>query len=162
MIRYVTGLLGALVIFGVAFTIVLTLYLLSAGRPIRVATILDASLQLGLLGTAGIALIVGPATTVVKHLTKRRLTVTAAAFFGALLGPALLIALWLVIRERDETFAALLHHWVRLPAEFVVGVVPHAAASAFFAGWLVAGRRQRALPLTPAAAAEADHRRWNG
>ena len=85
MIRYGTGLLGALVIFGVAFTAVQTLYLLFAGRPVRLAPVLDASLQLGLLGTAGIALIVGPATAFVRRLTKRRLTVTAAAFFGALL-----------------------------------------------------------------------------
>ncbi len=74
----------------------------------------------------------------------------AAAFAGASLGPALLIALWLLIRERDETFAALLQFWLRLPAEFIVGVVPHAAASAFFAGWLVAGsQRPPALPDQP-------------
>jgi hypothetical protein len=149
MIRYVAGLLGAFFVFGAALAIVLTSYLVITSRPVRFGSVLDTSFQLGLLGTGGIAVVVGPTVAVLQHFSRRRPSMTAAAFSGALLGPVLLIALWLLIRERDETFAALLHFWMRLPAEFIVGVVPHAAASAFFAGWLVAGsQRPRSLPDT--------------
>jgi hypothetical protein len=150
MVRYVTGLLGAFLVFGAALAVALTSVLTIEGRSVRLATVLDVWFRLGLLGTAGIAIIVGPIMLAMRHSSKKRLSVPAAAFSGASLAPALLFALWLVFRERDETVATLLQFWARVPGEFFVGIVPHAAASAFFGGWLVAGSpRPKSLPTQP-------------
>lgn len=51
MIRYVTGLLGAFLVFGAALAVALTSVFLIEGRPVRFTTVLDAWLHLGLLGT---------------------------------------------------------------------------------------------------------------
>ena len=107
MIRYVTGLLGAFLVFGAALVIGPASVFVFEGRPVRVTTSVDAWVQMGVLCITGIALVVGPTVATMQHLWRRQVSVMAAAFAGALLGPALLVALWLLVRERDETFAVL-------------------------------------------------------
>lgn len=46
-------------------------------------------------------------------------------------------------RAFECVVGGLLQFWVRLPAEFVLGVLPYTAAGALFSGWLVAGKPRR-------------------
>ena len=67
-----------------------------------------------------------------------------AAVGGAALGPVLLVMLWFILRESDETVGGLVQFWIRVPGEFLVGAIPLSLAAALFA-WLTA------LAASPAA-----------
>jgi hypothetical protein len=137
MTRYGTGLMGAFLVLGGACAAGMVPVALLRGRPDRFFDFLGLWIALGALSIVGIALIVGPAVLGAQELCSRRFSVVTAAVLGAAFGPALLAVSWLVFRESNETFAGLLQLWARVPGEFIVGVLPNMAASAFFAGWLV-------------------------
>jgi hypothetical protein len=153
MTRYATGLIGAFLLFGVACAAAVVPVVILRGRPDRLFDFVTLWAVFGVPSILAMALTVGPVVLGTQRLFRKRIPVIAAAGFGAALGPALLLVSWLLFREGDETFGGLLQFWARLPGEFIVGVLPHSVASAFFAGWLAAGARRprltERLPDTP-------------
>jgi hypothetical protein len=87
--------------------------------------------------------VVGPIVLGADRLFRNRLPAVVALLAGIGAGPAVVLLAWLAFRESGETFSGLLRFWWRVPGEFVVGVVPGAAAGAFFSVWLT--RKQRRL-----------------
>ncbi len=67
MVRYVTGLLGAFLVFGAALVIAPTSFQVIERRPVRLTTSVDAWVQMGLLCTTGLALIVGPTLAAMQY-----------------------------------------------------------------------------------------------
>jgi hypothetical protein len=142
-IGYLTGLIGAFVLFGVACAAGVIPTMLLRGRPDRISDFVKIWIALGPLCMLVLAGIVGPAVLSVKRVFGAGITVARAAVFGAALSPGLLLVSWLLFRENNETVGGLLQFWARVPGELLVGLIPHTLASAFFAGWLVS-RRARA------------------
>ena len=122
-----------------------------AGRRPSLQTVVDVWAFFGTLTVIALAAIVGPLVLLLHRWLGSRLSVARATAAGAAVGPLLLLAAWFVIREGNETVPQLLSFWWRLPMEFVLGVLPFAAAAALFAGWLVAGERRRPRRIEPAA-----------
>lgn len=138
--RYLTGLgLAFLLIGGVLATTVVIGSLLS-GRPPQMRSLVDVWLAFSIPTLALLAFVVGPAVLLMRRRLGETLTALRAATLGAAIGPLSLIAIWLLFREANETLGGLFAFWSRLPTEFLVGVLPHAAAGALFAGWLASGR----------------------
>jgi hypothetical protein len=141
--RYVIGLATAYAVYVVAFTGLVVA--LAAGRAM-VAGVLPVALLFGFIGVFVLALVVGPSVLLVRAATGGRLHPGAAAAVGALLSPVCLFAIWFLFREGGETITGLLRFWLRLPGEFVGGVVPWMLANAVFAAWIVRDGRPRRLP----------------
>jgi hypothetical protein len=97
----------------------------------------------GVPGSVVLACVVGPAVLAARRVFGPGFGVAGAAALGATFAPVLLFISWLIFRENNETFGDLLQFWARVPGELVIGLVPHAAASAFFASWLVKHPAQR-------------------
>jgi hypothetical protein len=143
MKRYVIGLAAAYAVYVVVFTgLVVSL---AAGRA-NVALVPAVSLLFGFIGVLVLALVVGPSVLLVRAATGGWLHPVGAAAVGALLSPLCLLAIWFLFREGGETITGLLTFWLRLPGEFVGGVVPWSLANAIFAAWIVRDGRPRRLP----------------
>jgi hypothetical protein len=138
---YFNGLIGAFLLFGVACAAGVVPIVLLRGRPDRIFDFVTVWIVFGLPTLVVLAGIVGPAVLGARRVFGA-ISVATAAALGAALGPGLLFVSWLLFRESNETVGGLLQFWARVPGEFLVGVVPHTAASAFFAGWLASARVQ--------------------
>jgi hypothetical protein len=145
--RYAAGLLFAFLLIGVAVGAMVLLTTTMTGRSIRPLAFVDVWLAFGLPTVALLTVVVGPVVLALRRLAGDAFTVARGALVGAAAGPLSLLAVWFLFREGNETFAGLLQFWWRLPLEFVIGVVPCAAAGALFAGWLAAGRRPRRIEV---------------
>jgi hypothetical protein len=128
--RYLTGLALAFVLFGMV--LIIQGALVAGGAR----GFLDHWLAFGIPTVMLLAAAVGPITLIIRRASGGRLTPVVASILGGAAGPLLLVASWLIFRERNETIVGLIHFWTRLPGEFAFGVLPHAVAGAFFAGWL--------------------------
>jgi hypothetical protein len=143
MKRYVIGLATAYVVYVVVFSgLVVSL---AAGRA-NAAEVPMVAPVFGFIGVLVLALVIGPSVLLVRAVAGGRLHPGAAAAVGALLSPVCLFAIWLLFREGGETITGLLTFWLRLPGEFVGGVVPWMLANAVFAAWIVRDGRPRRLP----------------
>ena len=98
-----------------------------------------------LIGAAVILVVNGPIVMALRLALGHRLRPTIAAAIGMLLSPLCIVANWLLFRDANETFLGLLQFWVRVPGEFVFGVLPYAVASAFLAAWIARPARQRRI-----------------
>lgn len=104
----------------------------------RLSTLVDVWAFSGFTTVAVLALAVGPFILLLRRWLGPTLTVPRAAAAGVIAGLLVPLPVWLLTRESYETPGNLLQFWLRLPMEFVIGVLPYVAASALFAGWLVA------------------------
>lgn len=138
--RYAKGLGLAFLILGAVLGAIVVLDALIAGRSPRVLGRVDVWLAFGLPTVALLGAGVGPIVLALRRFLDGGLTVGKAAAVGAAAGPLLLLVSWFFYREQNETVVGLLQFWSRLPAELIVGVLPHAAASAFFVSWLAGSR----------------------
>ena len=141
MTRYLTGLGLAFLVVGVLSAGTLVFTSITAGRAPRLSTVLDVWIFFGTFTVIALAIIVGPVMLLLRRWLGLALTVGRARVVGAAMGPLLLVPMWFVTREDYETLDNLLAFWARLPMEFVIGVLPYAAAGALFAGWLAADKR---------------------
>lgn len=147
--RYLQGLALAFVLLTVTLAAVVIPGVLRAARPRQLVGVVDMWFAFVLPSLAFLAVAVGPAVLLTRRQLGQAFSVARAAALGAAVGPFSLIAVWLMVRERHETIGGLLVVWSRVPMEFVVGVLPHAAAGALFAAWLVSGpsaARREPLP----------------
>jgi hypothetical protein len=135
--RYVTGLGLAFCIVGTLLAAVVVPSALLAGRPHQIISLFGAWLVFGLPTVALLAALIGPVVILARSRLGEAFTATRAAFLGLVVGPLSLFVISLQFGESNETLVGLLSFWARLPMEFVLGALPHAAAGAFFASWLV-------------------------
>ena len=98
-----------------------------------------------LIGAAAIPLAIGPIVLGLRWVLGNRLRPAVAAAIGAFLSPLCIVATWLPFRDANETLVGLLQFWARVPAEFVIGVLPYAIAAALFAAWIAKPVRQRRI-----------------
>lgn len=141
--RYAKGLVFAFLMLGAVLAAIVVPTALSAGRPLQLLGFFDVWLGFGLPTLVLLGVAVGPVVLVIQRFAGDSFTRVHAAVVGAAAGPLFLFAVWLLYREGNETVGGLLQFWVRLPAEFVLGVLPYTAAGALFAGWVVAGKPRR-------------------
>ena len=98
-----------------------------------------------LIGAAVILVVIGPIVLGLRLALGNRLHPAVAAAIGVFLSPLCIIANWLLFRDYNETLVGLLQFWVRVPGEFVFGVLPYAIAAGFFAAWIARPVRQRRI-----------------
>jgi hypothetical protein len=151
MPRYLSGLALAFLAVGIVVAGTIVPATMLAGRRPSLRTVVDVWAFFGTLTVIALAVIVGPLILLLRRWLGPRLTVARATAAGAAVGPLMLLAAWFLIRERNETLGQLLSFWWRLPMEFVLGVLPYAAAAALFAGWLAAGPGSRPRRIERAA-----------
>jgi hypothetical protein len=151
MLHYFRGLIGAFLVFSLTYTVGVVSVALLDHQPHRVPELLAIGVLFGTPSVVALALAVGPVLIAIRRLSGGRLPVELAGLFGAAAGVGLVLLFWSAFREHDETLAGLVQFWRRVPGEFLVGVLPHAAASAFFCGWLASRqpRRHRAQLARP-------------
>jgi hypothetical protein len=135
---YLGGLALSFVLFGLGCAIAIVPLMLIRGEPGRAVEFLNVWIIFGPLSVTGLAVTVGPVTLGLLKIRRQRLPTGVAALAGAIVSPALLLGCFLLLRERNETIGGLLQFWRNLPGEFIVGLIPHTIASAFFATWLAA------------------------
>lgn len=135
--RYLQGLALAFVLLAVSLAAVVVPSALRAGRPLHIVGLVDMWFVFGLPTLALLAVGVGPVVLLARRRLGRTFSVARAAAFGTVVGPFSLLTVWLMVGEANETIGGLLVFWSRVPSEFVLGILPHAAAGALFAGWLV-------------------------
>ena len=140
--RYAKGLVLAFLLLGAMLGATMFATALVTGRPGRPSAFLDRWVFFGLLTLALLAICIGPMVLALRGVMGEALTVVRAAVVGAAAGPVLLFAIWLLTREQNESVGGLLQFWWRSPLGFVLGALPQTAASGFFAGCLVAGKRR--------------------
>ena len=145
-VRYLTGLLLAFLVTGIVMAGTIVPATMLAGRRPRLATVIDVWAFFGLIIVMTLAALVGPVILLLRRWLGTRLTVGRAMAVGAGAGPVMLILTWLIVREENETFGQLMAFWTRLPMELVIGALPHVAAGALFAWWLVSEPRPRMRP----------------
>lgn len=150
MARYLSGLALAFLLIGALLAAVMLSTSMLTGRAARIVTLIDVWMFFGLMTVAALALFVGPAILLLRRWLGPAFSVARAAAAGAAVGPLIVLPVWFLTRESYETLGGLVQFWWRLPMEFVAGALPYAAVSAFFAGWLVAGKDTRVAPRKPA------------
>jgi hypothetical protein len=138
--RYLIGLGLAFVLIGAVLTTTVVAGALLTGHSPQINGVGGAWLAFSIPTVPSLAFVVGPGILIARRRLGPGLTAVRAAAIGATTGPVALFVVWLLFREGDETISGLLLFWSRLPLEFVLGAVPHAAAGALFAGWLVHGQ----------------------
>lgn len=137
-------LIGAYLLFALACALGIAPLMVATGQPHRALEFVQLWVWFGVPTVFVLATIVGPGLLGVDRLLNRGLSIAVAAAIGASVGPVLLLVAWLVMRESNESFQGLLQFWWRVPGEFLIGVLPPAAAGSFFCVWLI--RKSRRLP----------------
>jgi hypothetical protein len=140
MIRYVKGLVGAFLVFAATYALGVVWVVLLDGQPHRILEFLAPGVFFATPSVLALAIVVGPLLVAVRRLLGGRLPPIPAALFGATAGVGLVLLFWSAFRERDETLGALFQFWRRVPGEFLLGVLPHVTAAAFFCVWLSSAR----------------------
>jgi hypothetical protein len=141
--RYLIGLALAFLLIGAVLTATVVAGTLVTGRSPQIIGVGGVWLAFSVPTVLLLALVVGPGILVARRRLGPGLTTVRAAAIGAATGPIALFIVWLLFREGNETIGGLLRFWSRHPLEFVLGMLPHAAAGALFAGWLVRGHTAR-------------------
>ena len=136
MIRYLTGLIGAYLVFGLVCALGVVPLVVLKGQPHRASEFVSMWVGFGVPTVVILATVVGPGVLGLNRLLKTRVPVVIAGIVGAAVGPGIILLAWLVIRDSNESFGGLLQFWLRVPGEFLVGALPPAAAGAFFCVWL--------------------------
>lgn len=147
MLRYLKGLLAAFLLFGLAFfaTSVVASQL-GRSRLVSWHSLIDIWIGFGVPSLILLAAGIGPIVLGVSHAVGGTLSVRSAGLLGTVLSPMLALAVMRLYPE-GETLENLFQYWLRFPGQFVLGVIPCAAATAFFAGW-VASHQRRSRPQT--------------
>ena len=133
MKRYLTGLFAAYVVFGLVCAVGVVPLMVLKGQAHRVFGFVPMWIGFGVPTVVILAAIVGPGMLGLNRVFKSRVPPVVAALLGAAAGPGILLLAWLVLRESNESFAGLLQFWLRVPGEFLVGVLPPLAAGVFIA-----------------------------
>lgn len=135
--RYLLGLCLAFGVLGLVLGIAVVPGAIWSGRPQQLMGLVGVWVAFGLPTLALLAVVVGPLILIIRHQSGDGLTRGRAALLGAPVAPLSLLLISAVFGEPDETLGGVLSFWARLPMEFVMGALPHAAAGAAFAMWLV-------------------------
>jgi hypothetical protein len=141
VMRYLAGLATACAVYVAVFTTVV-LATAPAARVVPPA-VLVVALTFGVIGLVVSAAVIGPAVLIVRTAAGGRLHPALASLIGGVLSPLCVFAIWFLFRESGETITGLLTFWLRLPGEFVGGVVPWMLANAAFAWMVVTAGRER-------------------
>lgn len=135
MERYLSGLVLAFLPFPVLFGGGALLLSETARRD--PGQLLAAAFAFGMFHLAVLALVVGPIVLGIRLVARARLSPALAAMIGLVLSPLSFFALWAMFAESNETLSGLISFWIRVPGEFVLGVLPHVIASVVFCSWIV-------------------------
>ena len=142
MTRYLTGLFGAYLVFGLLCALAVVPLMVLTGQAHRASTFVEMWIGFGVPTVVILAAVVGPGMLGLNRLFKKRVPFVLAALVGAAVGPGIILIAWLVFRDSNESFSGLLRFWLRVPGEFLVGALPPAAAGVFFSVWITR-RKQR-------------------
>lgn len=134
MERYISGLAVAFLPFPVLFgggTL-----LLSETARARAGDVVAVSFAYGLFCVVVLALVIGPIVLGIRPAARGRVSPTLSAATGLVLSPVSFLILWAAFADSNETLPGLISFWMRVPGEFVFGVLPHVIASVVFCTWI--------------------------
>jgi len=143
--RYASGLVLAFAVIGVACAAIIVPTVFVRGAAGRLFEFVPLWFAFGIPTLLTLALVVGPPVLFAQRPIGAAFAPWHAALAGAFCGPALLIVIWFIFREHNETLSGLVGFWRRVPGEFIFGALPPTAAGAIFCEWITSPAREQIL-----------------